>query len=322
MSSLTFFTSVQDQLYFIEGRIREQAGEEHHPDLRSALAHLLSAGGKRIRPTLGLLVGNMLGAPEEKLITLGASVELLHTATLVHDDLIDGALLRRGMPTLNARWSPAATVLTGDFLFARAAKLAAETDHLPLMKLFAETLATIVNGELTQMFSARGVIDRDNYYQRIYAKTASLFEMAALAAAMVATEDEEIRLSMKTFGYEVGMAFQIVDDILDFTGDPSAVGKPIGSDLLNGLVTLPAIYFAEANPNDDDVLSLPEDGWKDTERVQRLVDSIRQSRAIQQSMDEARQAIHRALTSLSAAPLSPERDSLENLAKFIIDRKI
>lgn len=322
MSSITFFTSVQDQLQFIEGRIREQAGEEHHPDLRSALAHLLSSGGKRIRPTLGLLVGNMLGAPEEKLITLGASVELLHTATLVHDDLIDGALLRRGMPTLNARWSPAATVLTGDFLFARAAKLAAETDHLPLMKLFAETLATIVNGELTQMFSARGVIDRDNYYQRIYAKTASLFEMAALAATMVATEDEEMRASMKIFGYEVGMAFQIVDDILDFTGDQSTVGKPIGSDLLNGLVTLPAIYFAEANPNDEDVLSLPEGGWQDTERVQRLVDNIRQSAAIQHSMDEARQAISRALKSLGEAPASPEREALENLAKFIVDRKI
>jgi geranylgeranyl pyrophosphate synthase len=264
----------------------------------------------------------MLGAPEEKLVTLGASVELLHTATLVHDDLIDGALLRRGMPTLNARWSPAATVLTGDFLFARAAKLAAETDYLPLMKLFAETLATIVNGELTQMFSARGVIERENYYQRIYAKTASLFEMAALAATMVATEDEEMRGSMKVFGYKVGMAFQIVDDILDFTGEQSAVGKPIGSDLLNGLVTLPAIYFAESNPTNKDILSLPAGGWKDTERVQRLVDNIRQSPAIQQSMDEARQAVSRALKALSDAPVSAEREALEDLAKFIVDRKI
>jgi geranylgeranyl pyrophosphate synthase len=322
LSATTFFTSVQDQLQFVEHRIREQAGEEHHPDLRSALEHLLAAGGKRIRPTLGLLVGNMLGAPEEKLITLGASVELLHTATLVHDDLIDGALLRRGMPTLNARWSPAATVLTGDFLFARAAKLAAETDYLPLMKLFADTLATIVNGELTQMFSARGVIERENYYQRIYAKTASLFEMSALAAAMVATEEEEMRALMKAFGYEVGMAFQIVDDILDFTGEQSAVGKPIGSDLLNGLVTLPAIYYAESHPNNEDVLSLPEGGWKDTDRVQRLVDGIRQSKAIQQAMDEARQAVSRALSALEDAPACPEKEALENLAKFIVDRKV
>jgi geranylgeranyl pyrophosphate synthase len=322
LSSVTFLTSVQDQLRFVEQRIRDQAGEEHHPDLRSALEHLLSAGGKRIRPSLGLLVGNMLGGAEEKLISLGAAVELLHTATLVHDDLIDGALLRRGMPTLNARWSPAATVLTGDFLFARAAKLAAQADYLPLMKLFAETLTTIVNGELTQMFSAHGVIDRNNYYNRIYAKTASLFEMGSLAAAMVSTEDEEMRESMKAFGYEVGMAFQIVDDILDFTGDPSTVGKPIGSDLLNGLVTLPAIYFAEANPRDEDVLSLPEGGWKDTARVQRLVDAIRQSRAIAQSLEEARQAINRALVALEDAPASPEKDALEDLAKFIVDRKV
>jgi len=319
---VTFFTSVQDQLKFVEQRIRDQAGEEHHPDLRSALEHLLSAGGKRIRPTLGLLVGNMLGAPEEKLITLGASVELLHTATLVHDDLIDGALLRRGMPTLNARWSPAATVLTGDFLFARAAKLAAETDYLPLMKLFADTLAIIVNGELTQMFSARGVIDRGNYFDRIYAKTASLFEMSALAAAMVATEDELMRMSMKNFGYEVGMAFQIVDDILDFTGEQSTVGKPIGSDLLNGLVTLPAIYYAEEHPYDEDVLSLPDGGWKDTDRVQRIVDNIRRNAAIEKAMEEARLSVSRALGYLEDAPVSPERDALENLAKFIVDRNI
>lgn len=322
MSTVTFNTSIQDQLKFVEQRIRDQAGDGQHPDLRSALEHLLAAGGKRVRPTLGLLVGNMLGAPEEKLVTLGASVELLHTATLVHDDLIDGALLRRGMPTLNARWSPAATVLTGDFLFARAAKLAAETDYLPLMKLFSETLATIVNGELTQMFSARGVIERDNYYNRIYAKTASLFEMASLAATMVATEDESTRESMRTFGYEVGMAFQIVDDILDFTGEQSAVGKPIGSDLLNGLVTLPAIYYAEEHPEDEDVLSLPGGGWKDTERVQRIVDNIRKNAAIEKAMEEARGAVSRALGALEDAPASPERDALEELAKFIVERKV
>jgi geranylgeranyl pyrophosphate synthase len=118
------------------------------------------------------------------------------------------------------------------------------------------------------------------------------------------------------------MAFQIVDDILDFTGDPSTVGKPIGSDLLNGLVTLPAIYFAEANPQDEDILCLPEGGWKDTSRVQRLVDIIRQSRAIEQSMEEARQAVRRALNALEYAPACPERDALEDLAKFIVDRKV
>jgi geranylgeranyl pyrophosphate synthase len=247
---------------------------------------------------------------------------MLHTATLVHDDLIDGSILRRGMPTLNARWSPAATVLTGDFLFARAAKLAAETDHLPLMKLFAETLAIIVNGELTQLFTSRGLINRKNYYQRIYAKTASLFEMSTRAAALVSPVDEETVENMRNFGYETGMAFQIVDDILDFTGDQTAVGKPLGSDLLQGLVTLPAINYAEANPDDPDVKLLAEGGWANQDRMERLVNSIRQSDAIQASMVEAENHIKRALEKL--LPLHPgtERSALEDLAKYIIDRRI
>ncbi len=301
--------------------MRAQA-DESHADLRAALEHLLAAGGKRVRPTLCLLVGNMLGAPLEKLVSLGAAVELLHTATLVHDDLIDGALLRRGLPTLNARWSPPATVLTGDFLFARAAKLAAETDHLPLMKLFSETLATIVNGELTQMFTSRGLINRENYYKRIYAKTASLFEMTAQASAMVSPTDDATIEAMRDFGYQLGMAFQIVDDILDFNGEQSAVGKPLGSDLLNGLVTLPAIYYAEINPEDLDILSLPNGGWTNNENMARLVENIRSSSCTKKAMVEAERHIDLALVRLDAMEAGAERDALENLARYIVDRKI
>lgn len=321
MNTVTFITPVQEKVKLVEERIRAQALESH-PDLRAALEHILASGGKRVRPTVVLLVGNMLGGPEEKLITLGAAVEMLHTATLVHDDLIDGSLLRRGTPTLNARWSPAATVLTGDFLFARAAKLAAETDYLPLMKLFAETLATIVNGELTQLFTSRGLINRKNYYQRIYAKTASLFEMSTRAAAMLSPVDSETVESLRNFGYETGMAFQIVDDILDFTGDQTAVGKPLGSDLLQGLVTLPAIYYAEANSDDPDVKLLAEGGWGNQDRMERLVNSIRQSGAIQKSMREAEDFITRALDNLSLLHSGIERSALEELAKYIVDRQV
>lgn len=321
MNTVNFVTTVQEKVKLVEERIRAQALESH-PDLRAALEHLLASGGKRVRPTVVLLVGNMLGGPEDKLITLGAAVEMLHTATLVHDDLIDGSLLRRGTPTLNARWSPASTVLTGDFLFARAAKLAAETDHLPLMKLFAETLATIVSGELTQLFTSRGMINRENYYQRIYAKTASLFEMSTRSAAMISPVNSETVESLRNFGYETGMAFQIVDDILDFTGVQTAVGKPLGSDLLQGLVTLPAIYYAEANPDDQDVRLLSEGGWGNQERMERLVNSIRQSGAIQKSMQEAEEFIDRALEKLSPLHPGSERNALEELAKYIVDREI
>jgi geranylgeranyl pyrophosphate synthase len=226
------------------------------------------------------------------------------------------------MATLNARWSPPATVLTGDFLFARAAIAAAETDHLALMKLFSETLATIVNGELTQMFSSRGLISRDDYHKRIYAKTASLFEMTSRAAAMVSPVDEAMVEAMRDFGYQIGMAFQIVDDILDFNGEQAAVGKPLGSDLHNGLVTLPAIYYAEANPNDPDVLSLPNGGWTNSENMIRLVNNIRTSNATKTAMLEAEQHIDRALARLDAMEPCAEREALENLAKYIVDRKV
>ncbi|MDX9990717.1 MAG: polyprenyl synthetase family protein [Anaerolineales bacterium] len=320
MSTVSFFATVQDGIQLVEKRMRAQADEKTHPDLSAALDHLLESGGKRIRPALGLLIGNMLAAPQDKLVTLGAAVELLHTATLVHDDLIDGSLLRRGTPTLNARWSPAATVLTGDFLFARAAKLAAEADHLLLMKLFADTLAVIVNGELTQLFAARGSISRENYYQRIYAKTASLFEMSARAAAMVSPAEEDVIEAIRLFGCEIGMAFQIMDDVLDFAGDPAAIGKPVGSDLLQGLVTLPALYYLENHPEDDDVRLLKDGGWGNRERMERLIQSIRASGAIQQAVSEARERVERGLALIEPFHPSLEKSALGELALYIVDR--
>ncbi len=302
--------------------MRAQA-DEHRPELRAALHHLLASGGKRIRPTLGLLAGNMLGADPDKLITLAAAVELLHTATLVHDDLIDGALLRRGSPTLNASWTPAATVLTGDFIFARAAKLAAETDCLPLMRLFAETLALIVNGELTQLFTSRGIASRENYDQRIYAKTASLFEMCARAAAMISPVDEAVVEAMRNYGYQVGMAFQIVDDILDFNGQQVEVGKPVGSDLLQGLITLPTLYYIEEHPDDPDVQALLN-GKVNANRgmLLRLVQSIHKSNAISRAMQEAEKYVAQALRALADMPSGIERQALEDLARYIVDRRV
>ena len=300
--------------------MRHQA-DDAHPDMQAALEHLLAAGGKRFRPTLALLTGQMLGAPTERLITLAAAVELLHNATLVHDDLIDGALLRRGNPTLNAQWSPPATVLTGDFVFARAAKLAADTDHLPLMKLFADTLAIIVNGELTQLFTARGLTSRENYYKRIHAKTASLLEMTTRAAAMISPVDDAVIESMRLYGYFLGMAFQIVDDVLDFTGEQAEVGKPVGSDLLQGLITLPAIYYAESHPDDQDIICLNNGCFSEQARMERLVHAIRESEGIAKSLEEATGYINKAVGMLETMPDGIERQALEELARYTVSRK-
>ncbi|WP_322507530.1 polyprenyl synthetase family protein [Anaerolinea sp.] len=320
-SAVSFMVSIQDDLRAVETLMRSQA-DERYPDLQSALDLLLSAGGKRIRPTLTLLAGKMLRAKGEPLLHLAAAIEMLHTATLVHDDLIDGSLLRRGMPTLNSRWSPGATVLTGDYLFARAANLAAQTDSIPVMKLFSETLSIIVGGELPQMFSTRCKADRTNYYQRIYAKTASLFETSAKSAALLCLTSELHTEALRAYGYSVGMAFQIIDDILDYTGEQATLGKPIGSDLRQGLVTLPAIYFAEMHPEHPLTINLIEGNCiQDQDVLDELIGAIRSSKAIQQSHQEAIQFVETALNHLSIFDPCPERLALEELAHHVVDRK-
>ncbi|MBE9523699.1 MAG: polyprenyl synthetase family protein [Chloroflexi bacterium] len=319
--STIFFTLVEDRIQLVEAKMRDHV-EEHHPDLRVILDHLISSGGKRIRPVVALLTGQMLGADPDRLITLAASIEMLHTASLVHDDLIDGSLLRRGIPTLNAKWSPAATVLAGDYIFARAAELASQTDSVAVMQIFAKTLATIVNGEVTQLFTSRGVASRDDYYHRIYAKTASMFVLATRAAAILSHVDDSVIDGVHQYGYEVGMAFQIVDDILDFTGEQATVGKPVASDLRQGLVTLPALYYLEANPDDPDMQAVLSGEYHNGERIIRLVEAIRASGAIDQAHDEAKAFVERGLQTLNGLPQREEYWGLMEIGSYIVDRKI
>ena len=292
----------------------------HHPDLGAALDHLLASGGKRVRPAVALLTGGMLGADPDRLITLAAAIELLHTATLVHDDLIDGSLLRRGIATLNAQWTPAATVLTGDFIFARAAKLAAETDSVEVMRLFAETLTTIVSGEITQMFARREKPSRQDYFDRIYAKTASMFELATSAAAVLSPVYEQVVDQVRTYGYEIGMAFQIIDDVLDFTGEQATVGKPVASDLRQGLITLPALYYLESFPDDPDMKLVISGNHYDERKLTRLAGAIRDSGAIERSVAKACEYVERGLDALEGLPETTERQSLEDLAHYIVNR--
>lgn len=321
LTTVNFFTPVQELIPLVEARMRDQS-RGHHVDLQAAMEHLLDAGGKRVRPIVCLLSGGMLGAGRERNITLAAAVELLHTATLVHDDMIDGALLRRGIPTLNASWSPAATILTGDFIFARAAKLAAETNSIEVMNLFAKTLSTIVNGEITQMFNGKGVASRENYFERIYAKTASMFELASSAPVFLAGFGEETYEGLRTYGYEIGMAFQIMDDILDFVSHESNLGKPVASDLRNGLVTLPALCHMElAAAQADALLALANGQLRQEAEIDELISSIRESGAIEMALDEASAFVERGLQALEGMPMGLERSGLEALARYVVSRE-
>lgn len=314
------FEYVKPDIRAMEDLIRQQV-EDNHPDLAIALDLLLSSGGKRVRPTITILAGKSLKANYQRIITMAGAIELLHTATLVHDDLIDESLLRRGSPTLNSQWSPGATVLTGDFLFASAAKLASETNSIDVMKLFSKTLRTIVNGEVSQMFSPRCKPGIDDYYHRIYAKTASLFETSASAAGIISEADPGTILSLSKFGREIGMAFQIADDILDFNGDAAVLGKPTGSDLRQGLITLPAQFFFDDFPTHPLVKKVMEFGClKDDSEIKSLIEAICNSPSIKKSYGVAEEFIHKGITALSSIPETNERTMLTNLALSQVHR--
>jgi geranylgeranyl pyrophosphate synthase len=317
----TFLELVAAELALVEQKMREP-DPDRHPAVNDAVAHLINSGGKRVRPTVVLLVCNLLQADCERGIHMAAAVEMLHTATLVHDDIIDGSLIRRGNPTLNATWSPGATILTGDYLFARAAELAAQTDNVTVMRLFARALMTICNGELGQMFNARTKsTDRDEYYQRIYAKTGALFVLAAEAAGVLAGAADEARADLRTFGKELGVAFQIVDDLLDFVGSETQVGKPLGSDLSQGLVTLPTICFLERHPDDERVLDVLH-GRRSPQYVQLALEAVRNSSAIDLAKEEAQEHARLAKLALSNLPDNLYRQALLELADYTVQRTL
>jgi geranylgeranyl pyrophosphate synthase len=317
----TFFDLVHPSLDEVEARMRERVGESH-PALESAIDHLLSSGGKRVRPTVVLLTAAMFGANRQHSVTLAAAIEMLHTATLVHDDLIDGALLRRGTPTLNAQWTPAATVLTGDYLFARAAFLCSQTGSLVVMEMFARALMTIVGGEINQLFRTRSGDLRQDYFNRIYAKTASLFELSTEAAAVLSGAPATQTAQAKAVGYNLGVAFQIVDDVLDFVGNQQEVGKPVASDLRQGLLTLPALLALDGRPVADDFIEAILERRLDPAVLEDLIWQVRTSDAIARSLDEARAYARQAQDALGALPACQERDALSDLAAYIVQRTL
>jgi len=288
--------------------------------IEEAIDHLLDSGGKRIRPMLTLLTSRLYPADVDKVVSLAAAVEMLHTATLVHDDLIDGSLMRRGSPTLNAIWTPGTTILVGDYLFARAADLAAHTDNVRVMQIFARTLTTIVTGELGQMLDDGRPLSREAYERRIYAKTASMFELATEAAGVLIRVPEDQIGVLRAFGRDLGMAFQIVDDVLDFTGDAAEVGKPVGSDLRRGVVTLPAIHYLDAHPDDRRIADALSNGQRDEQHIGHIVESIRASGAIKDSLADARDYARRSQRALNYLPESSARQALWDIAEYVITR--
>jgi geranylgeranyl pyrophosphate synthase len=330
LKTIPLLEPLADDLALVEIKLRE-APKSEQPQLTAVLNHLLGSGGKRLRPALTLLAGRFYPADLDKLVALAASTEMLHTATLVHDDLIDGAVIRRGNPTLNASWSPGTTVLAGDYFFARAAALAAETGSVRVMTIFANTLMAICTGELRQIFDRRDVPPLDgkdawkaalgHYDQRIEAKTASLFAAATEAAAVLSGAPEAEAAALRDYGRLLGMGFQIVDDVLDFQGDQTELGKPVAGDLREGIVTLPALYYLHDHPEDSRVAMVVRGTDANERLVGDVVAAIQESGAISQALDRAGEFVTRSQAALAALPDRPPRDTLYALAEYSLSRR-
>jgi geranylgeranyl pyrophosphate synthase len=290
------------------------------PELYQMLKHTL-VGGKVIRPALTLLSCRCFNYNRTKILPMATASELLHIATLVHDDAIDKADTRRGRPTVNNLWGTDKAVLLGDYLFARAGEFAAATENIPVVKLFSRTLQIISSGELNQAFDAFSSNQSfEQYKQRIAAKTAALIVMSTESGAILGGASKEEMQFMNDYGLNLGIAFQIVDDILDFIGDEKEMGKPVGSDLAQGTVTLPALMLIERHPDDNPIDKIFN--HQDKEKNVRLaVEMVRNSSIIDDSYRIAGEYISRACSCLQHLPESTSRRSLLSLARYIIKRQ-
>jgi len=318
----SIYGPVADDLLLVEEALDRIKHVENIPLLSKMLGHVLAGGGKRIRPAIALLSGKFGDYNPELHVPLAASIELLHTATLVHDDVIDASPSRRGRPTANELFNNSASVMLGDYMFAHSAELISRTENTKVVRLFAYTIMAIAGGELHQDMSAYEYgQDTMSYFGRIEGKTASLFATSAEGGAMVARCTAAEREALRTYGLNVGMAFQVVDDILDFAGDEQEMGKPIGSDLMQGTLTLPSLILMERHPKDNPIKRAFRTRKPKTEHVAEAVYMVLNSDILNESYNVARDFRDRALTALRTLPDSPARASLEDIGEYVLDRR-
>ena len=309
--SIDLFLEMQDELRLVEERAVKSATIDL-PVVSSLVTGIVKNSGKRFRPILLLLAARAFSPDLPTAITAAAGIELLHTASLVHDDDIDNADLRRGQPTLNSQLSSGAVILIGDFLFAQSAMLAAATNSTRIVSIFASTLGEICDGQLREVMHARQLDqDRVDYDRRIWGKTASLFAGAAEMGAVIGNAPEPSIQELRSFGGDLGMAFQIIDDVLDLREGTQTLGKPAGNDLRQGIVTLPTMLFAAGLPKDSDTLltlqGIVEGEITDDATIDDMIEKIRLSGALEEAEREAQIFADSARKRLEVVPEAATR---------------
>jgi geranylgeranyl pyrophosphate synthase len=311
---------VRPGLERVHASLADLAATDDHV-LGPMLSTVLPGGGKRLRPALSLVIGRLGSVDLDTLNHMAVGVELLHTASLVHDDIVDDSDTRRGAATLYARVGNALAVMVGDYLFSQAARECVATGDLRVVRLFAETLGAMARGQIGEANShlsghhAWQTLTRDDYFRTIWGKTASLFVLACQGTGLLVGLAAAQVDGLRRYGENLGLAFQVVDDILDFTSTEQELGKPVGSDLRQGTITLPVILLRDGGEVDGQYRTAFE-----SDDVDLQVRLVQQSGAITSAYAEAEALVARARQALEVLPSGTERDALDALARFVTQR--
>ena len=284
--------------------------------------YIVNSGGKRIRPMLSILAAKALGHEGEDHIKLAAIVEFIHTATLLHDDVVDESLLRRGNPTANAKFGNAASVLVGDFIYTRAFQLMVQFNNMQVMDIFAHATNVIAEGEVLQLMNCNDPdTTEDSYMQVIYSKTAKLFEAATELAAIITGQDEKTVKALKAYGMHLGTAFQLVDDVLDYSADQLSLGKSIGDDLAEGKPTLPLIYAMQHGSQEQvDLIRNAIEKADGLNHLDTVLHILKDTNALTYTMAKAKEEAELAISFIAELADSDHKQALISLAKLSVDR--
>jgi all-trans-nonaprenyl-diphosphate synthase len=319
-SATSLFSPVEEDLHQLTDNLKQLVGARH-PILYAAAEHLFGAAGKRVRPAIVFLISRATMSGQEitaKHRRLAEITEMIHTASLVHDDVIDEAELRRGIPTVHSSFTNRVAVLAGDFLFAQSSWYLANLDNLTVVKLLSEVIMDLAEGEIQQGLNGFDTsLTIEAYLEKSYYKTASLIANSAKAAGVLSGLSPEMNLNLYQYGRNIGLAFQIVDDILDFTTSSDILGKPAGSDLQSGNLTAPALYALEEKPY---LATLIDREFSEEDDLEQAIALIKDSQGIQRSRDLASQHAKAAVEHLADLPPSDSKKALLELADYVLSR--
>ncbi|OAN28790.1 MULTISPECIES: polyprenyl synthetase family protein [Pseudomonas] len=318
--SQSFYRVVTDDFTAVDGIIRQQL-TSRVPLVEKIGDYIVSAGGKRLRPLLVLLAGKALGRADHDLQLLAATIEFLHTSTLLHDDVVDASGMRRGRSTANALWGNAPSVLVGDFLYARSFEMMVALGSMEVMRIISQATRVIAEGEVLQLSKIRDASTTEEIYMEVIrGKTAMLFEASTHSAAILAGANAEQAEALRRYGDHLGVAFQLVDDLLDYQGDAVALGKNVGDDLAEGKPTLPLIVTMREGTAEQAALvrqAIRQGGSQDLESVRAAVEA---AGALDYTARKAQEFAERAIACLDALPASEYRDALAELGRFSVAR--